>query len=91
MAMTDQQRQAIESRLFAGRKIEAIKLYREAVPRSGLAEAKQIVEAWEQQLRQQAPGKFAAWPKKSGCLGVLAGATFLAGAAVVATVLVFGE
>ncbi len=89
--LIQEQRQRLEAEILAGNKIQAIKLYREAVPGTGLAEAKQIIEAWEQRLRVLAPGKFAAVPKRSGCLGVLAGATILAGVAVAATVVVLGE
>ena len=89
--LIEEQRQRIEAEILAGNKIQAIKLYRKAVPGTGLAEAKQIIEASEQRLRVQALNRFAALPKKSGCLGVLAGAVVLAGAAVAATVLVLGE
>ena len=59
--------------LFAGRKIEAIKLYREQVePGSGLAEAKAAVEKLEAGLRAQHPEKFTAPAQKAGCTGVLA-------------------
>ncbi|MBI4327800.1 MAG: hypothetical protein HY674_21415 [Chloroflexi bacterium] len=89
--LLEQQREMIEAEILAGNKIQAIKLYREAVPGTGLAEAKQSIEEWELRLRVLAPGKFAALPKKGGCLGVLAGTAFLAGAAVAATILVLGE
>ena len=58
--------------LFAGRKIDAIKLYREQVkPGAGLAEAKESVEQLEAGLRAQHPEKFTA-KAKSGCATVLA-------------------
>jgi ribosomal protein L7/L12 len=68
--LTDQQRQAIEAAIFAGNKIEAIKLYREATG-VGLAEAKAAVEATEKNLRERAPEKFTA-SRKKGCVGVVA-------------------
>ena len=58
--------------LFAGRKIDAIKLYREQVkPGAGLAESKEAVEKLEAGLRAQHPEKFSA-KAKSGCTTVLA-------------------
>ncbi len=56
--------------IFAGRKIEAIKLYRE---RSGvgLKEARDRVEAFEIELRAQHPERFAHSPRSGGCTGVL--------------------
>ena len=59
--------------LFAGRKIDAIKLYREQVkPGAGLAESKEAVEKLEAGLRVQHPEKFTAPAKKPGCTAVLA-------------------
>ncbi len=58
--------------LFAGQKIQAIKLYREQLkPGVGLAEAKEAVEQLEAGLRAQHPEKFTA-KAKSGCTTVLA-------------------
>jgi len=70
---------AISEALFAGNKIQAIKLYREQ-SKAGLAEAKHAVEEIEKQLRLSAPGLFSK-PASKGCLVlvvafVLAGATF---------------
>ncbi len=56
-ALNPQQSAAIEAELFAGRKIQAIKLYRDAT-RVGLAEAKSAVDAIEAQLRQSQPTSF---------------------------------
>lgn len=59
--------------LFAGQKIQAIKLYREQVqPGAGLAEAKAAVEQLEAGLRAQHPERFTASAQKSGCAAVLA-------------------
>lgn len=58
--------------LFAGRKIDAIKLYREQVkPGAGLKESKEAVEQLEAGLRAQHPEKFSA-KAKSGCTAVFA-------------------
>ena len=75
--LTNQQREAIEQELFAGRKIAAIKLHREATG-TGLAEAKKAVEDLEVDLRRRCPERFVSGAQKSGCLGVLAVMTVLA-------------
>lgn len=49
----------VKEALFEGRKIEAIRLYREHA-RVGLAEAKRAVEELERQLRVSEPGRFKA-------------------------------
>jgi hypothetical protein len=56
---------AISDSLFAGRKIEAIKKYRECTG-VGLAEAKVAVERIESDLRNETPTKFTA-PRSKGC------------------------
>jgi hypothetical protein len=48
----------IREEVFAGRKITAIKLYRQYVPGSGLAQAKDAVEAMERKLREESSEKF---------------------------------
>jgi ribosomal protein L7/L12 len=68
----------LRTALFAGRKIEAIKLYRENT-KSGLKEAKDHIDALEAQLRQQKPEQFSA-PKGAGCLGLFLGLLVLFGA-----------
>jgi hypothetical protein len=83
--LTDQQRQAIEAAIFAGKKIEAIKLYREASG-AGLAEAKQAVEAMEASLRQQHPDKFTA-SRRGGCLGAVVALAVLLGVAVLGMIM----
>ncbi|MEX0777395.1 MAG: ribosomal protein L7/L12 [Phycisphaeraceae bacterium] len=55
----------IEAEIFAGHKIQAIKLLREATG-GGLAEAKQAVEQHETALRSQHPEKFTAQGKGCG-------------------------
>jgi ribosomal protein L7/L12 len=65
----------IEAALFGGRKIEAIRLYREATGK-GLLEAKNGVEALEAQLRANSPERFHAElmqepGRSSGCMSML--------------------
>ena len=60
---------AITEALFAGRKIEAIKIYRE-FSGEGLKEAKQAMEKLEAELRQECPEKFGA-STKAGCGAML--------------------
>jgi len=68
--LSDQQRQQIETAIFAGNKIEAIKLYREGTG-VGLAEAKQAVEKMESDLRKAKPEKFTTPAGKKGCFGLV--------------------
>jgi uncharacterized protein (DUF2342 family) len=65
-ANPEDQASALKQALFAGRKIEAIKLYREQT-NVGLAEAKAAVEALEAELRQSMPGSFSKPSSKGGC------------------------
>lgn len=58
----------VDSLIFAGRKIEAIKRYRELVS-TGLAEAKHAIDAREKELRAQSPQSFAA--RQGGCLSII--------------------
>ena len=80
--LTEQQQQAINAEIFGGRKIEAIKLYREATG-TGLKEAKDAVEGMEADLRQLEPNKFAKSAGKSGCLSVVAVVALLVSTALV--------
>jgi hypothetical protein len=59
----------IHEALFANRKIQAIKHYREATGQ-GLYESKTAVEAIDAELRAANPDKFLA--QRTGCMGVLA-------------------
>ncbi len=61
---------AIEAAVFAGQKIPAIRLYREATGQ-GLKESKDFVDALEAELRRTDPTKFTA-PEGKGC-GVTVG------------------
>jgi ribosomal protein L7/L12 len=62
--------QQIDAELFAGRKIQAIKLHRIASG-AGLKEAKETVEAREAQWRASNPEKFAV-VAKGGCMTIIA-------------------
>lgn len=58
------QRFQLERLIVEGRKIEAIKLYREATG-SALKESKEQVEAYTEELRRSSPQRFAASPRRS--------------------------
>lgn len=80
--LTPQQTDAIIDALYGGRKIEAIKLYREAT-RTGLAEAKGFVDGLETELRARHPEKFRAAPGGKGCvIGAAVHAAVLAAIAI---------
>lgn len=86
--MNPQQNDAIIDALYAGRKIEAIKLYRETTG-TGLAEAKDFVEKLETELRAKQPDKFKSPPGGKGCAvgaGVIL-AMVLLGAGALAVIL----
>lgn len=65
-----EQLDAISQALFQGRKIEAIKAYRDATG-VGLKEAKEGVEHLESELRAKFPERFTAAPRSGGCLGLV--------------------
>ena len=67
---TTEQWREIQAHLFAGRKIQAIKIYRDASG-SGLAEAKEAMEAYAQRLHEESPESFVRPPGKGGCAGVI--------------------
>lgn len=73
-AMTDADIEAIQAAIFAGERIKAIKLYR-AASGEGLREAKEFIEALEEELRRTEPTRFTTPPARRGCgmavLGVL--------------------
>lgn len=66
-SLSDQQLREVSEKLFAGEKIAAIKIYREATG-CQLVDAKQEVEKIEAVLRQKEPERF---KRKTGCVGVL--------------------
>ena len=63
--------QEIASALYAGNKIEAIKIYRGATGED-LKDSKDAVEEFERQLREASPDKFLK-PAGKGCMLVFAG------------------
>lgn len=80
MELPENKRQAILDAIYGGgaRKIEAIKLVREATG-SGLAEAKDFVEKYAAELYAKDPQKFSAPPSAAskGCFAVLVAAALL--------------
>ena len=60
LTFTETQWNAFKSALFAGRKIEAIKMIREILPRAGLSDAKSYAEKIEVDLRGMQPEQFRA-------------------------------
>ncbi len=66
--ITDQQWEEIESHLFQGRKIEAIKVFREHTG-ADLTTAKGIIDEHQEKLRTDFPEKFS--KAKVGCAGML--------------------
>lgn len=67
--LNDQQWEEIETHLYAGQKIAAIKLFREHTG-SSLAQSKELVEQHESGLRSQFPERFTKSSGK-GCVAVL--------------------
>jgi len=61
----------ITEALYNGRKIEAIRVYREATGR-GLKDSKDFIDALEAQLRQESPEKFKVAPGGVSCATVVA-------------------
>ena len=70
-SLDERTRAEVETAIYAGRKIDAIKLYREAVPGTDLVDAKKAVEDLQVDLKRQHPENFGPATSKSGCLGVL--------------------
>jgi ribosomal protein L7/L12 len=73
--LTDAQMNAILDSLFADRKLEAIKLYREATGLN-LLESKNFIEKLQASLKEKQPHHFQA-ESKTGCLGVVLGLLIL--------------
>lgn len=83
MDLPGEQRQAILEAIYGARKIEAIKLVRDATG-CGLKESKEFVEKLSAELHAKEPEKFAAAPAgKGGCIGVLMVVMVLIAAAMV--------
>jgi ribosomal protein L7/L12 len=66
----DADEQQVYNALFAGNKIEAIRIWRQ-ISGNGLKESKDFIDALELDLRTETPEKFAAAPRRLGCAGVL--------------------
>ncbi len=82
--LPDDARDAIDTALYAGRKIDAIKQYREATG-GGLKEAKEAVEVYEAELRARHPQHFTKPPARAGCTtAILLTATLATAAALAA-------
>mgnify|MGYP000883793604 CR=1 FL=1 len=64
MELTDSEKEAITQAIFAGRKIEAIKLYRQATGMD-LKPSKDFVEALTERLREEHPDRVP--PATRGC------------------------
>jgi ribosomal protein L7/L12 len=64
MELTDAEKDAITQAIYTGRKIEAIKLYRESTGK-GLKEAKDFIEAVTERLREEDPDRVS--PTAKGC------------------------
>lgn len=60
----------LERALAAGRKIEAIKIYRDATG-VGLKEAKEFVDALVVELREKDPEKYAKLSQGAGCASMI--------------------
>lgn len=63
--LSDEQWEAVEECLYAGRKIEAIKLFREATG-ADLKKCKELLDGHEEELREQFPDRFKT-AANSGC------------------------
>jgi hypothetical protein len=90
MEIPEDKLNAIREAIYAGasRKIEAIKLVREATG-CGLKEAKEFVEKTSDELYAKEPQGFSAPPGGKGCAGVvMAGALLVAGVVVAFKILI---
>lgn len=74
MPLTDEKRDQINEAIFAGRKIEAIKLYRDATG-EGLKESKDFIETLTDSLREKYPDRLPDKPAGCGAAVLLFAAT----------------
>lgn len=81
-SLTQEQIGAVTDAIFAGQKIEAMKLYREASGAS-LVEAKEFVEKLEAELRLQYPGRFAVAPPARSMMPIVIFVVIASGIAIV--------
>lgn len=68
--------------IFAGEKIQAIKIHRETTG-SDLGEAKAAVDAIDAELRAKSPERFKPEVARAGCLGLLVASAPIGGAVLV--------
>ena len=76
----DTERQIYEA-LCAGRKVDAIRLWRRTSG-EGLKQSKEFIEELERDLHAESPEKFTVAPRRIGCLAVFALAALVATAIV---------
>lgn len=81
--LSDDAVEQIQADLFAGRKIQAIKVYRTATG-VGLAESLAFINAVEERLRQESPERFATPQLKAGGCLIMAVCSIAVLAALVA-------
>lgn len=67
--VTEAQRNAVKDAIFNGRKIEAVRLYREAAG-CGLKDAKEFIERLTVEMSEREPGNFRVDPRKRAGCGV---------------------
>ena len=77
MPLTDQDRDEINEALFAGRKIEAIKIYRDATGED-LLEAKEFVDLLQNRLRERYPDRMPVSTAGCGAMVVVLGGLAIA-------------
>ena len=68
--LSQQEVEAIGDALASGKKIEAIKIYREATGK-GLKESKESIEALIPKLKEHDPDRFAKLSSSSGCTSII--------------------
>ncbi len=66
--LPDEAVEQIQTAIFAGQMIMAIKLYRQATNAS-LVDAKNFIDALQQRLWQESPQRFTVQPRNAGQLG----------------------
>jgi len=85
MEIPDEVWARIKLALYEGKKIEAIKLYREQTS-LGLKESKDFIDKMEAEMREKEPQRFTQAAGGSGCSAVL---VLLAMAGIAASILIF--
>jgi hypothetical protein len=86
--LSDEAIQQIQAELFAGRKVQAVIVYRQET-REGLAESLAFINAVEARLRQESPERFAPKPplRAGGCLLMVVCSIAVIGAILTAAIL----